>query len=79
MSLSRQIPVTRRRYNQWVANETLEDFARRLLQPPYRTFVLPGAAYDQPNHIRLGVGGSDWSMVEMGLERLAKLLRDWPG
>ncbi len=56
-----------------------EAFARRLLQPPYRTFVLPGAAYDQPNHIRLGVGGSDWSMVETGLERLAWLIRDWPG
>ena len=31
--------------------------ARRLLEPPYRTFVMPGAAYDLPDHIRVGVGG----------------------
>jgi len=56
-----------------------EDFARRLLGDPWRTFLLPGAAYDQPNHIRLGVGGGPGTNLETGLERLADCLNSWPG
>ena len=55
-----------------------DDFARALLAAPYRTFLLPGTAYDQPAHIRLGVGGGEGVRLEVGLDRLAKLLRDWP-
>ena len=52
-------------------------FARRLLAAPYRTFLLPGSVYDQPDHIRLGVGGGAPATLEMGLQRVAQLLRDW--
>lgn len=54
-----------------------DEFARKLLAAPYRTFLLPGSAYDQPNHIRLGVGGGKDVDLETGLQRLAKLLQDW--
>ena len=53
-------------------------FARRLLEAPYRTFVLPGTAYDQPGHIRLGVGGGAGVQLHAGLTRLAQALTDWP-
>lgn len=51
-----------------------ETFARRLLAPPYRTFLLPGTAYDEPAHIRLGVGGGASVNLDLGLSRLAALL-----
>jgi aspartate/methionine/tyrosine aminotransferase len=54
-------------------------FARALLQDPYRTFLLPGIAYDQPGHIRLGVGGGAAVQLEKGLERLAQALADGVG
>jgi aspartate/methionine/tyrosine aminotransferase len=54
-----------------------DDFARRLLAAPYRTFLLPGSVYDQPSHIRLGVGGGKSVDLEKGLQRVAQLLRDW--
>lgn len=49
-------------------------FAARLLAEPYRTFVMPGSAYDHPHHLRLGVGGSDTPALQDGLERLGRLL-----
>jgi hypothetical protein len=52
-------------------------FARRLLADPYRTFLLPGSAYDQPNHIRLGVGGGAAVNLQDGLARLSQALCDW--
>ena len=52
-------------------------FARRLLADPYRTFLLPGSAYDQPNHIRLGVGGGAAVNLQDGLARLSQALREW--
>lgn len=54
-----------------------DDFARRLLADPYRTFLLPGSAYGQPHHIRLGVGGGPDVALEIGLARLHALLSDW--
>jgi aspartate/methionine/tyrosine aminotransferase len=54
-------------------------FARRLLAPPYRTFLLPGSAYGLPQHVRLGVGGGPETRLELGLSRMAALLADWPG
>jgi aspartate/methionine/tyrosine aminotransferase len=54
-------------------------FARFLLAPPYRTFLLPGSAYDLPGHIRLGVGGGAEVRLGDGLDRLARALADWPG
>ena len=54
-----------------------DDFARRLLATPYRTFLLPGSAYGQPDHIRLGVGGGKSVDLEKGLHRVAQLLENW--
>jgi aspartate/methionine/tyrosine aminotransferase len=52
-------------------------FADRLLRPPYRTFILPGSAYGEPRHVRLGVGGGVETRHEDGLGRMASLLADW--
>ncbi len=51
-----------------------EALARALLQPPWRTFLLPGSAYGQPAHIRLGVGGGPETRLDEGLSRLSALL-----
>lgn len=53
-------------------------FAKRLLADPYRTFLLPGSAYDEPAHIRLGVGGGTAVNLEEGLNRVSQALRNWP-
>lgn len=53
-------------------------FARFLLAAPYRTFLLPGSAYDLPQHIRLGVGGGAAVRLQDGLDRLSHALHDWP-
>ena len=52
-------------------------FAKRLLAPPYRTFLIPGLAYDQPGHIRLGVGGGAAVDLDKGLGRIAAVLANW--
>jgi aspartate/methionine/tyrosine aminotransferase len=52
-----------------------ESLARALLQPPYRTFLLPGSAYGLPNHIRIGAGGGPEARLEEGLGRLSALLQ----
>jgi aspartate/methionine/tyrosine aminotransferase len=52
-----------------------DTLARQLLAPPWRTFVLPGSAYGQPAHIRLGVGGGPAARMEEGLQRLSGCLR----
>ncbi len=54
--------------------ELAEPFSRRLLAAPYRTFLLPGTAYDEPHHIRLGVGGGAEVRLGEGLARLAECL-----
>lgn len=51
-----------------------ESLARALLQPPYRTFLLPGSAYGLPQHIRIGAGGGPETRLEEGLGRLSALL-----
>lgn len=53
-----------------------EELARRLLKPPYRTFVIPGSAYGFPRHIRLGVGGGPAADLDVGLARLGQFLDD---
>jgi len=52
-------------------------FAKRLLEDPYRTFILPGSAYGQPHHIRLGVGGGTAVNLDQGLQRVSRALKDW--
>ena len=53
-------------------------FSERLLGAPYRTFVMPGSAYDHPGHLRLG-GGGGTAGLDQGLERLGKFVHDHPG
>jgi aspartate/methionine/tyrosine aminotransferase len=52
-----------------------EDLARALLQPPWRTFVLPGSAYGLQRHVRIGAGGGPEARLEEGLRRLQLFLR----
>lgn len=51
-------------------------FAKKLLADPYHTFLLPGSAYHQKNHIRLGVGGGAGVNLEEGLNRVSQALQD---
>lgn len=60
------------------SGEDSDAFARRLLADPYRTFLLPGSAYAQPQHIRLGVGGGEEVRLDEGLSRLAHALEQSP-
>ncbi|MFP4275625.1 MAG: pyridoxal phosphate-dependent aminotransferase, partial [Paracoccaceae bacterium] len=60
------------------SGEDSDAFARRLLADPHRTFLLPGSAYGQPNHIRLGVGGGEEVRLDEGLSRLARALDQSP-
>jgi aspartate/methionine/tyrosine aminotransferase len=53
-----------------------DSLAARLLEPPYRTFLLPGSVYGQPQHIRVGVGGGPDVNLEEGLQRLSACLAD---
>ena len=52
-----------------------ETFSDRLLAEPYRTFIMPGSAYGQPGHLRLGAGGAA-TALERGLTRLRQFLDD---
>jgi len=51
-----------------------DQIAKALLEAPYKTFLLPGSAYDHPHHIRLGVGGGTAAHLTLGLSRLATYL-----
>ncbi len=54
--------------------QTGHEVAQDLLGAPYRTFLIPGNAYHQPEFIRLGVGGGPEARLEDGLERLGSYL-----
>lgn len=53
-----------------------EDFCKRLLAEPYRTFVQPGIAYGCEKHIRLGVGGADVEQIKKGLEQVDRFIQN---
>ncbi|MEM6276189.1 MAG: pyridoxal phosphate-dependent aminotransferase [Pseudomonadota bacterium] len=48
-------------------------FARRLLTE-HKTLLLPGSAYGQTHHIRIGVGGGAAANLDLGLARMSQLL-----
>ena len=52
-------------------------FAKRLLEDPYKTFLLPGSAYGHSNHIRMGVGGGRAAKLKLGLARMSRLIAEW--
>jgi aspartate/methionine/tyrosine aminotransferase len=51
-----------------------DEFADLLMQEPWSTFVMPGTAYDYPEHLRLGFGGSADTGMADGLERMHQFL-----
>jgi hypothetical protein len=53
-----------------------EEFARRLLAPPLRTFLLPAPPMASHATSAWGVGGDSGTNLALGLDRLAALLRD---
>ncbi len=55
-----------------------DDVARAMRGPPYRTFLIPGEAYHQPHHLRLGVGGGAGAGLKEALARLRDCLRSMP-
>ncbi len=52
---------------------TADTLSARLLAEPYRCFVMPGSAYDCPQHLRLGAGGSTANLAA-GLAQLGHCL-----
>lgn len=54
-----------------ISSDTL---AQRLIAEPYRTFVMPGSAYDFNQHLRLGMGGGAAADIENALQRLGRCL-----
>lgn len=53
-----------------------DDFAQHLAAAPYQTFVMPGSAYDHPQHLRLGVGGGEKARLPDALQRMGRCLDD---
>ena len=53
-----------------------EQLCQELLGEPYRTFVIPGSAYDSPQHLRLGVGGGQAANLDDALARFGRCLDD---
>ena len=51
-----------------------DEFARRLIQAPYRTFVMPGTAYGCPHHLRIGFGGKAGAGLAVGLGRMQQFM-----
>jgi len=48
-----------------------ETLSSRLMEPPFRTFVMPGSAYGFPHHLRVGAGGSGNGEISGGLAALS--------
>lgn len=61
------------RYNLDIGSE---EFSKRLLASPYRTFVHPGDAYDIEYHIRVGVGGGSVETIKAGLSKIDSLIEE---
>ena len=55
---------------------TADELAERLIAEPYRTFIMPGSAYNFPAHLRFGVGGGANANIEYALQRLGDCLDD---
>ncbi len=56
------------------------DLCVRLLDPPYRTYLIPGSCYGHEHHVRLGLGpGTPAETIRAGLARGRPLRRRLPG
>ena len=51
-----------------------EEFCKRLLWMPYRTYMRPGAVYGFENHLRLGIGGYREEQIRKSLAQVDKFI-----
>ncbi|PYM62337.1 MAG: hypothetical protein DMD79_10920 [Candidatus Rokuibacteriota bacterium] len=50
----------------------------RLLEAPYRTYLVPGSCYGHENHVRLGIGaGTPAATIRAGLEQIDRFVADY--
>ncbi len=68
------IGLVRLHENSELNGDSIADIAQK---PPFNTFLISGSVYEQPQHIRLGVGGGQNANLETGLSKL-KLIIDNP-
>ena len=53
------------------------DLCVRLIQEPYRTYIIPGSCYGFEGHVRLGFGpGTPPQDVEDGLAQISRFVDD---
>ena len=56
------------------------DLCRRLLDPPYRTYLIPGSCYGHEHHVRLGLGpGTPAETIRAGLAAVDRFVADYRG
>jgi aspartate/methionine/tyrosine aminotransferase len=54
------------------------DLCIRLLQEPYRTYLIPGSCYGYEGHVRFGFGpGTRLSAVEAGMRQIDRFVADY--
>jgi len=56
------------------------DLCIRLLEEPYRTYLIPGSCYGHEGHVRLGFGsGTEAATIKDGLEQIDRFVADYKG
>jgi aspartate/methionine/tyrosine aminotransferase len=54
------------------------DLCARLLDPPYRTYLIPGSCYGHEHHVRLGLGpGTPADTIRAGLAEVDRFVADY--
>ncbi|MFT5132382.1 MAG: aspartate/methionine/tyrosine aminotransferase [Gammaproteobacteria bacterium] len=53
-----------------------DEFCKRLLAEPYKTYLRPGSAYGFGQHLRLGIGQYETSEIHQALERISTFIKD---
>jgi aspartate/methionine/tyrosine aminotransferase len=54
------------------------DLCIRLLEKPYRTYLIPGSCYGHEGHVRLGFGsGTEAATISAGLEQIDRFVADY--
>jgi aspartate/methionine/tyrosine aminotransferase len=54
------------------------DLCARLLDPPYRTYLIPGSCYGHEQHVRLGLGpGTPADTIRAGLAQVDRFVADY--
>jgi aspartate/methionine/tyrosine aminotransferase len=54
------------------------DLCVRLLDPPYRTYLIPGSCYGHEGHVRLGLGpGTPAETIRAGLAEVDRFVADY--